>query len=159
MATNFESQLQNNHYAYRNQKSLTIEAEPDEEHVEAYMILRHKYLQEQEEQKKEKKRKERQEANKKHLEKAKEGSKMPANRQQYISFLRGITANENIRREEEKSAKEQRFNLKLQQQTLKGTWGIAPMQSKNISKSVAMGAFVNSLQKLSTTPSNAPKRT
>ena len=45
--------------------------------------------------------------------KAKESSKMPVHRAQYIGFIRAVTANEIVREREKISEKESRFKLNL----------------------------------------------
>lgn len=61
MMLNFESQLDINHHRSRSQKNLTMEAEPDEDKVENYKIMRHKYLHDEKQAKIEKAKKDRQE--------------------------------------------------------------------------------------------------
>ena len=92
-------------------------------------------MKEQEKAKKDKMRKDEEEEKQKQLLKAKESSKMPVNRHQYIGFLRGVNANEKIRKEEDKSSKEQRLNLKKSKQNkMKSTW-VTPMEPKDLGRS------------------------
>ena len=70
-----------------------MDKDPDLEKIDDYVLMRHQYLRDREEARRNKKKQEEEDLKHKQLMKAKESSKMPVHRHQYIGFIRAVTAN------------------------------------------------------------------